>query len=84
MDKMSEDEAIKKLQEMIGLCTEKPKHIAYNEKQAIETILDLYQKQKEKDLDYILNCMKEINNKLMNDLLNGKQKEKIKGLSEEG
>lgn len=44
---MSEDEAIKKLQEMIGLCTEKPKHIAYNEQQAIETLLDLYKTNKQ-------------------------------------
>ncbi len=36
MSNLSEEEIIKKLQEMIGLCTEKPKHIAYNEEKAIE------------------------------------------------
>ena len=54
-----------------------------NVKQAIETILDLYEKQKEKDLEYILNCYEEIHQKLLKDLINGNQKEKIKGLSED-
>lgn len=59
MDKMSEEEIISLLQWVI---TNKLYIDTHNEcdyhkiHEAIETILDLYQKQKEKDLDYILNC----------------------------
>lgn len=42
---MELEEAKNKLQEMIGLCTEEPKHITYNEEQAIEVILNHITKQ---------------------------------------
>ena len=42
---MKLEEAKNKLQEMIGLCTEEPKHITYNEEQAIEVILNHLTKQ---------------------------------------
>lgn len=52
---MSEDEAIEKLKRLVARCKEckfatcENCEINWNEVQAIETILDLYQKEKEKN-----------------------------------
>ena len=53
MVRVEEEEIINKLQEMIGLCTEEPKHISYNEEQAIQGLLDLYNKEKEKNKELL-------------------------------
>ena len=53
---MELEKAINKLQEMIGLCTEEPKHITYNEEQAIEVILNYLKRQEKRisDLEFAL------------------------------
>lgn len=56
--KMSEDEATEKLKRLVARCKEckfatcENCEINWNEAQAIETILDLYQKEKEKNKSY--------------------------------